>query len=354
SVSGNSALSNSSGGGIFNYQNSTLTVLNSTLSGNIAGYFGGAVANTGTITMLSVTISGNSATAQGGGIYVKGSMDVRNTIIAVNSASTSGPDVSGHILSRGHNLIGNTQGGDGFDSTDLRNVNPRLGPLQDNGGPTQTMALLPGSPAVDAGDNANARDFDQRGDGFARIVGSTIDIGAFEAQIGSATSFRIDAPDSVPSGMPFDVSVTALDAYNHIATGYSGTVTFSTTDPDKGVVLPSDYTFTADDNGFHIFTDKGLGETTLITPGDQTVAATDTKDDTITGNALVTVTSGNAPRMGRGNHLGPTIEPVQLNTGNGDNFNPAGIVLGCTIDRKIATRFQDLFFIEDGLDFQQM
>ncbi|HEV3204853.1 MAG TPA: hypothetical protein VGY77_10735, partial [Gemmataceae bacterium] len=53
--------------------------------------------------------------------------------------------------------------------------------------------------------------------------------------------------------------------------------------------------------GVHKFTDSGLGETTLITPGDQTITATDTKDDSITGNAIVTVMGGDGPRMGRGN-----------------------------------------------------
>jgi adhesin/invasin len=86
-----------------------------------------------------------------------------------------------------------------------------------------------------------------------------------------------------------------------VAIGYIGTVTFSTTDPDKGVILPADYTFTADEGGVHTFTDTGRGETTLITPGDQTITATDTKDDTITGNAIVTVTGGDSPQMRRDN-----------------------------------------------------
>jgi hypothetical protein len=78
-------------------------------------------------------------------------------------------------------------------------------------------------------------------------------------------------------------------------------VTFSTTDLDKGVVLPADYTFAPDDSGDHIFTDTGLGETTLITPGDQTITVKGTTDDTITGSATVTVTDGDGPWMGGGN-----------------------------------------------------
>jgi len=57
-----------------------------------------------------------------------------------------------------------------------------LGPLQNNGGPTRTHALLAGSPAIDAGNNAANVDFDQRGAGFVRIVGASADIGAFEVQ----------------------------------------------------------------------------------------------------------------------------------------------------------------------------
>src|SRR5262249_10507440 len=66
--------------------------------------------------------------------------------------------------------------------TDLLNVAPKLGPLAKNGGPTPTMALLPDSPAIDAGDNTDAPEWDQRGPGFTRIVNGTIDIGSFGVQ----------------------------------------------------------------------------------------------------------------------------------------------------------------------------
>jgi len=68
-------------------------------------------------------------------------------------------------------------------------IDPLLGPLQDNGGPTWTMALLPGSPAIDAGDDTPPLpDFDQRGPGFPRISGPHIDIGAFELQQGGGSA----------------------------------------------------------------------------------------------------------------------------------------------------------------------
>jgi hypothetical protein len=70
-------------------------------------------------------------------------------------------------------------------------------------------------------------------------------------------------PGIVAAGTPFDVTVQAVDVFGQVAIGYRGTVTFSVTDPDPAVVLPADYTFSADDQGTHHFT----GEFTLITPG---------------------------------------------------------------------------------------
>jgi hypothetical protein len=92
--------------------------------------------------------------------------------------------------------------------------------------------------------------------------------------------------------VPFDVTVTAVDPFGQVAVGYAGTVTFNTTDPDPGVVLPADYTFTLGDGGRHTFTDTGRGETTLITPGDQMLTVLDTADNTIIGSATVTVSPG--------------------------------------------------------------
>jgi len=104
-------------------------------------------------------------------------------------------------------------------------------------------------------------------------------------------SFAVAAPTSVPSATPFDLTITALDPYGNIDTNYQGTVTFSTTDPDSGVVLPADYTFTTGvggDNGVHTFS----GGVTLVTVGDQTLTVT----DTVSGNAgSATITVGPGP-----------------------------------------------------------
>jgi hypothetical protein len=144
------------------------------------------------------------------------------------------------------------------------------------------MALVPGSPALNAGDPGQLGVPDQRG----LVRSSGVNIGAYQA---SATTFVVDAPATVTAGIPFDVTVTAVDPFGQVAVGYGGTVTFSTTDPDPDVVLPADYTFTSDDSGQHTFTDTGLGETTLRTPGEQLLTVTDTADGAITGSAIVTV-----------------------------------------------------------------
>jgi predicted outer membrane repeat protein len=189
-ISGNSA---SSGGGAEIDAGSKASITNSTFADNSAGW-GGGILNSGNLTITNATISANSAGVPGGGGLATsvGETTLRNTILARNLASSS-PDVSGPLLSQGHNLIGDGTGGSGFVASDLvgssaQPLDPKLGPLQNNGGPTLTFALLPGSPAIDAGDNLLAVDpssgqrltTDQRG--LPRFVHVTVDIGAFEYQ----------------------------------------------------------------------------------------------------------------------------------------------------------------------------
>jgi streptogramin lyase len=112
-------------------------------------------------------------------------------------------------------------------------------------------------------------------------------------QAAPAVALQIVAPASATSGVAFDVTVIAVDAYGNTDMNYTGTVTFSTSDPDPGVVLPPDYTFRPSDAGMMTF----AGGATLVTLGDQTLTATDTLSG-ITGTTTVTVTSG--PDSGAG------------------------------------------------------
>ena len=172
--SGNAA---QSGGGIFN-DDGDVTVINSTLSGNETWY-GGGIFTCGTLTVTNSTLSENVA-HDGGGIYnLCGTYTVAatNSMIA-NNLSTSGGECSGFpITSLGHNLTSDDNCNLVADG-DLPNTDPLLGPLQDNGGPTWTHALHPGSSATDAGDKASCPATDQRG--ISRPQGSTCDIGAYE------------------------------------------------------------------------------------------------------------------------------------------------------------------------------
>jgi hypothetical protein len=280
-LSGNSAAGvNDGGGGIYNF--GTLTVSNSTLSGNsTAGVFckGGGINSSGPATLTNVTVTSNRATSSvGGGLYVYAGAPVllHNTLIAGNfrgATGTTRDDVHGALnLSGDYNLIG-----DGTGMTGLSNgvngdlvgsaaapIDPLLGPLQDNGGPTQTMALRAGSPALNAGNPSQLGTPDQRG--VVRAGG--VNIGAYQA---SASAFVLTVPASVAAGTPFDGTVQAVDDFGQVAFGYTGTVTFRVTDTDPAVVLPLDYTFTADDAGTHTFT----GGFILITPGDQTLTVAD-------------------------------------------------------------------------------
>jgi hypothetical protein len=228
------------GGGIFNI--GTLTINRSTISRNGAGLGriggGGGIYNVGTATISNSTISGNRVScsgfpcaSQGGGIYNEGQLTISNSTISGNTSRISG--TVGGILNGGVAMISNSTitgnswagiGGvitfqnsivannaagncenpvasDGYnlasDGTcnfngpgDLNNTNPLLGPLQNNGGPTQTQALLSGSPAIDAGNpngctdgNGHPLDTDQRG--VARPDKEDTggcDMGAFERQ----------------------------------------------------------------------------------------------------------------------------------------------------------------------------
>ncbi|MCO6042745.1 right-handed parallel beta-helix repeat-containing protein [Aeoliella sp. ICT_H6.2] len=179
------------GGAISNQYGGGVIITNSTLSGNSAGWHGGGMENQGTATVRGSTVTGNSA-QYGGGILNGNYVTLSGSLIAGNMAFGF-PDIGGGVIGGTHNLIGTGGLANGIDGNLVGSsespINPLLGPLQDNGGPTLTHSLLPGSPAIDAGDPAavagvgDVPEFDQRGGGFDRVTGGRIDIGAFELQV---------------------------------------------------------------------------------------------------------------------------------------------------------------------------
>jgi hypothetical protein len=205
-------------------------LVNSTISGNSTGSLspgGGIYADRGPVTVAHSTITDNDAAGVGGGIALPTLstllLTIRHSIVAGNTDGGGAPDLlgtGGLIPSEAirYSLIGDNSGtalqesqaqdldtgnivgdpdGDGV-------IDPGLGPLSDNGGPTQTHPLLAESLALDAGDTEFDPDafspplnHDQRGDGFERVVGERIDLGAFESTLGLLIDFG-DAPTSYP------------------------------------------------------------------------------------------------------------------------------------------------------------
>jgi hypothetical protein len=253
-VSGNSAASServvSNGGGIFN--NGTLTVFSSTVSGNSTVGSGGGIYNftldfdQTTLTLINVTVTGNRADSggsgeeHGGGIFTFGTETLNNTIVAGNFVDTFSSDVSGDWFdTANHNLFGTALGGivNGVNGNKVGfAVGTVLDPnLADNGGPTRTHALISGSPAIDAG-FANGASTDQRGVGFARTFDDpdTInapgsdgtDIGAFERQNGFLQPVdNMPVLNEVKAGqtVPLKFSLGGFQGMAIIAPGYPAT-----------------------------------------------------------------------------------------------------------------------------------
>jgi hypothetical protein len=200
-----------SGGGVYSFFNSTTNIVRSTISGNTSGDVGGGIRSLGNMWITNSTISGNTSTGWHGGaiFHTDGNMEILNSTIANNkgpdwapsaifNGSFGGPVptlkltntiISGNqwyacehwtganiLISGGNNLVQDDTCNPV--ASDLIGMNALLGALADNGGPTWTHALLAGSPAIDAGNDAACPATDQRG--IARPQGPNCDIGSFE------------------------------------------------------------------------------------------------------------------------------------------------------------------------------
>lgn len=164
---------------------STATLLNSTISGNKSVGTAGLISYE-PLAIYNSTIASNTSTGNvAAGISAYSNIKLQSSLIAENIAqqNTIGPfDIqvaAGHTLSGDHNLI---TGSNGLIPFDTITKCPLLGPLADNGGFTFTQAIAHNSPAIDAGDNEGSLGDDQRGVGFPRLFGASVDVGAFEWQ----------------------------------------------------------------------------------------------------------------------------------------------------------------------------
>jgi hypothetical protein len=221
-LSGNSA---SDGGGFFN--GNGLTVSNCTLCGNSATNNGGGISNISVASVSNSTLSGNSATS-GGGIFNfggglrgrPGQITLNNTIVA---NSTSGGDING-VLKGGHNLVGDGSGG----LSDTITGDPKLGPLAYNGGPTQTMALLDKSPALDKG-------------GPVTTLASTVDAAANALTLVSAAALAVTPGLTIQIDAE-QMTITAVDLASNtftVARGVNGT-SGAEHEPDAPLFPPTD------------------------------------------------------------------------------------------------------------------
>jgi len=299
--------STGSGGGVYN--TGALTVIGSTISGNTSPAGSGIFTNGGTLTVTNSTLSGNSSDGVSnlsGTISItnstfsgntvrgltnnSGTVNIGNTIVA--NTPGGGADVGGAFTSQGHNLIGHKGSSTGFTNglngdivgSSGSVIDPRLGPLANNGGPTPTHALLAGSLALDGGDNAlvvnppfsGAAPFnDQRGAGFLRIrdaadanITQTVDIGAFEADPSIEDITDKSTPENAQLSFIFNVGDAAA-AFDSITATSSNTT-----------LVP---------NGNIVISGSGSSRTMALTP-----AANQTGTSTIT--VTVTKTLGGAPR----------------------------------------------------------
>ena len=339
-VSGNKALAGGGGGvSLANGGAGAVTLSNSTLSGNRAGSSGnggGLLLQDagGSVAVENVTAANNSAADSGGGLFLQhanGSVQLVNSTLAGNSATTGGGlalGASATLTQLGSDIVANnTASGSGADlsnagtilvanddlvengfsgaapSSQAGNIvgsDPLLGPLQNNGGPTQTMLPQTGSPAIDAGSNPNGLANDQRGAGYPRVAGTRADIGAVEADTAPPTATLASAPTVTnPGSRQYTFTVRFTDntavRFSTVAgstvqvtgpNGFSTTATFVSADVSgDGPAVTATYHFTPPGGKWQA---SANGSYTLSLPGGQVA---DTSGNATAATTLGTVTA---------------------------------------------------------------
>lgn len=191
----------------------TAILSNCTISGNSAQSYGGGINNVAGLTLSNTTFTGNSANF-GGSIAIANSvtLSIGDTVLNAGKMGGNIYNAGGTVISRGYNLSSDDAGGYLNGPGDQINTDPLLGPLQENGGPTLTHALLPGSLGIDTGDPAFTPppNYDQRGPGFDRVVNGRIDKGSFEVQVNTPTPTATLTPTPTPSATPTATSTPAV------------------------------------------------------------------------------------------------------------------------------------------------
>jgi len=381
-ISNNSA---NDGGGFFN--SGMLMIANSTIANNDA-QFGGGIFTGGALTLVNCTISGNtlggnSSTyggAAGGGIYLAGGTAILvNTIVAGNKipvgnlagagglAGYAASDIAGTLSSASaYNLIGGGGAG-GLHNGVSGNVvlsastNPLLGTLAENGGPTQTMPLLPGSPAIGAGSLSLAVDpvsrlplaTDQRGAGFPRTSEGTVDIGAYERPVagGPATVYTVDltSASGTGSGNSGDL-VYAINQANANTNPAGSVIEFAPTvfnaSTPQAITLSRTLVL-SEAVGPEVI--DGPGANVLMISGNNAVTVFGINDNVVASLAGLTISNGssgtgNGGGIDNAGYLTVTSSTITSNTNNeggegGGIFNTGFLVLANSAVTKNSANF---------------
>jgi uncharacterized repeat protein (TIGR01451 family) len=297
-VSNNSSVNQGAG---INVGTGKLSVVDSTVSGNAgAGVFITFRSN-GLTDIDSSTITNNAA----GGISAGAAINLANSIVAGNTPF----DVAGLITSQGYNLMQSTSSAtiSGVTTGNILGQDAKLGPLADNGGPTQTHLLLAGSPAMDAGNPSGETDpdgnlltVDQRG--LSRTVGPASDIGPVENQASAPLIATTTAIASSANPSMFGQSVTFTATVTTASGNPGGTVNFL----DGGIVLG---TGILDPNGIAAFA------TTTLGVGSHTMTAAyigDTTHQASTSSPLNQVVNPNSTTTASTTTLSSSLNPSTL------------------------------------------
>jgi hypothetical protein len=295
-----------SGGGIFNAALATLTVKNSTISTNTSNggaNTGGGVNNAGTATFTNVTVAANLL---GGGIVnanaTPTSFTIGNSIVADSAGGSD--DLTGVFNSAGYNLFENagTATIGGTTTGNQTGVDPKLGALFNNGGPTLTHALLSGSPAIDAGDNtlatsAGLTTTDQRGTGFPRKMDGadvnatqTVDIGAFELHPSIEDITDKSTPEDIPLDVTFNIG-DATGAGSPLITSVVATSSNAALAPDANLVISA--VAGSDTQRKLTITPVSNANSTANGTATITITVTATNGQTATDTFVLTVTAVN-------------------------------------------------------------
>jgi len=392
SITGNTS---STGGGLLIDSISPSIVTNTTISGNNSTGIGGGMWAAGSIVLTNLTIynnrsdSDNSGDEQGGGLYPQGQLTINNSIVARNFRGSipnaSADDITAALdPASSYNLIGIGGSGNlpnGVNHNQVEVADPRLGPLANNGGPTQTQALLPGSPALDAGNNALVANppfsgppfTDQRGTGFARIVDGpdadttdTVDIGAFEAQVSLSDLANQTINEDGSLSLPFNVggaaNITGVTAASsdttlvpnnaaNISISGSGLTRTLTINPSANAFGTSTITVTVNGNNSQTMTD-----TFVLTVNSVNDAPSFTKgaDQTANENDGTHIINNWASNISAGPDIGQSLNFAMVGNSNPALFqdlpqvSPTGLLTYTPAAGASGTAFITIALMDDG------